>query len=237
MHRQLAWRRVGYVIRRPRPTQAALRWFPASGRSLPSSARSAAQHEPGTAKRESTRSTRMAGAVVLGVALVLMLIPPAPAIAATHPHAVGGTQRASTGGTKPRTGTEFHVSYEIRLDRVINPAHPKTSTTAPPVGERYVAVEFTAGPANATTGTYIGGASLFARLVGSNHKSYKATLLTTTVRGCRSFTGQSMGTRRVATGCVVFALPNPVRPVKVEWRFWGWNSGAGRRGPTYWWSA
>jgi hypothetical protein len=102
----------------------------------------------------------------------------------------------------------------ITLNAIEDPAKGADQYTAPDTGKRFVAAKFTIV---GKTGTFSDDANSDASLIGSDNQTYSPDF--SNVAGCTNFNNgtYTVTPGQTSVGCVVFQVPNGVKPAEIEW--------------------
>lgn len=137
----------------------------------------------------------------------------------TGPAAVPSTQRSPAPRPVAHVGETLNLmrigeqQIAVTLTQVINPATVPHAWGDP--GKTYIAAKLTI--TNAGTTTIVGNANSDVVVVGSDNHDYRADFATVTE--CKDFTYGwfLLAVGASTTGCVAFALPPGVAPVKIKY--------------------
>jgi hypothetical protein len=172
---------------------------------------------------------KKAGIGCLGIIVVLIVV---GIIAAANGSKGGNTSVTTTPAstssttTKSTTNATAHVGstldiggssgLAIDLQQVIDPAQGADQFTTPDAGKRFVATLFQI--TDKGTGAYTDDANSNVTLIGSDNQSYTADF--NSVSECTNFSsGQyTLASGESATGCVIFQLPDAIKPAKVQFQ-------------------
>jgi len=163
-----------------------------------------------------------AGIAAVAVAIVVAVLVPA---SGTHNVSAG-----STGGS----GSYFDMqdlsgdTYQVTLDKIVDPGKPSGLFSNPGPGTRDVGVVFTIQAIKGSPQDE--NADLDATVVGSNGHTYSGGIDTDIV-GYSNFDGGQINVAQgdSVTGVVVFSVPNGIRVKQVQW-----SGTAGLGAPATW---
>lgn len=102
----------------------------------------------------------------------------------------------------------------VQMVQVIDPASSDNQYSTPDAGKRYVGVKMQI--TNKGTSAYKDDANSNVTLIGSDNQSY--TFDVSGIAGCTNFSNgeYTLASGASATGCVVFQVPDGVKPAKIQ---------------------
>ena len=105
----------------------------------------------------------------------------------------------------------------VTLDNVYNPAQGSDTFDQPNAGNYFVALDFTVQ--NNSSTPFTDDMNSDVTLVGSDNQTYTADF--DTVSECTNFNNGdvALGKNASVTGCVVFQLPDTVKPAQMDFLF------------------